>query len=121
MQICEALLPKLSQLVIARSLARVFVTGDGPYLSDLAGKAAERLIHLAADKYYADDELPELVETMVDYLVIPHLGGRAEAVRRRLVNLVSALRAHCTSRARAKLRALMPDLVADLQARLDWT
>ena len=120
-QICEALLPKLSQLVIARSLARVFVTGDGPYLSDLAGKAAERLIHLAADKYYADDELPELVETMVDYLVIPHLGGRAEAVRRRLVNLVSALRAHCTSRARAKLRALMPDLVADLQARLDWT
>jgi hypothetical protein len=120
-QICEALLPKLNQLVIARSLARVFVNADGPYLSELAGRAADRLVQLAADKYYAEDEWPELVETLVDYLVIPHLGTRAEAVRRRLVNLVSAYRAHCTSRARAKLRALLPDLTADLQGRLDWT
>jgi hypothetical protein len=120
-QICEALLPKLNQLVIARSLARVFVNADGPYLSELAGRAADRLVQLATDKYYAEDEWPELVETLVDYLVIPHLGTRAEAVRRRLVNLVSAYRAHCTSRARAKLRALLPDLTKDLQERLDWT
>jgi hypothetical protein len=119
-RICEALLPKLNQLGIARALARVFVAGDGPYLSSLAGKAAERLIQLAADKYYAEDEWPELVESLVDMLVIPHLGPQAEATRRRLVNLLQAYRTHCTSRARAKLRALLPDLDVDLRNRLDW-
>ncbi len=119
-RICEALLPKLSQLTIARVLTRVFVAGDGPYLSGLAGKAAERLVQLASDKYYAEDEWPELVETLVDFLVIPHLGPQAESTRRRLVNLLQAYRAQCGSRARAKLRALLPDLSADLRDRLDW-
>ena len=119
-RICEALLPKLNQLTIARVLTRVFVAGDGPYLSGLAGKAAERLVQLAADKYYAEDELPDLVETLVDFLVIPHLGPQAESTRRRLVNLIQAYRAQCSSRARAKLRALLPDLSSDLRDRLDW-
>ncbi|MBA3701037.1 MAG: hypothetical protein H0W78_19480 [Planctomycetes bacterium] len=119
-RICEALLPKLNQLTIARVLTRVFVAGDGPYLSGLAGKAAERLVQLASDKYYAEDEWPELVETLVDFLVIPHLGPQAESTRRRLVNLLQAYRAQCSSRARAKLRALLPDLSSDLRDRLDW-
>ena len=119
-RICEALMPKLSQLSIARGLARVFVAGDGPYLSELAGKASERLIQLAADKYYAEDEWPDLVETLIDFLVIPHLGPQGDSHRRRLVNLVQAYRVHCSSRARAKLRALLPDLNADLRDRLDW-
>jgi len=119
-RICEALLPKLNQLAIARALARVFVVGDGPYLSALAGKASERLVQLAADKYYAEDEWPELVETLVDFLVVPHLGPQAESMRRRLVNLIQAYRASSTSRARAKLRALLPDLDSELRNRLDW-
>ncbi len=119
-RICEALLPKLNQLSIARALARVFVAGDGPYLSELAGKASARLVQLAAEKYYAEDELPELVETLVDFLVVPHLGPQAESARRRLVNLIQAYRGHCTSRARAKLRALLPDLDVELRERLDW-
>jgi hypothetical protein len=119
-RICEALLPRLNQLGIARSLARVFVAADGPYLSTLAGKAGERLVQLAGERYYAEDEWPELVETLVDFLVIPHLGPQAAATRRRLVNLVQAYRANATSRARAKLRALLPDLDAELRARLDW-
>ena len=113
-------MPKLSQLSIARGLARVFVAGDGPYLSELAGKASESLIQLAADKYYAEDEWPDLVETLIDFLVIPHLGPQGDSHRRRLVNLVQAYRVHCSSRARAKLRALLPDLNADLRDRLDW-
>jgi hypothetical protein len=119
-RICEALLPKLDQLVIARSLTRVFVSAEGPYLSELAGRAGERLVQLAADKYYADDEWPDLVETLVDFLVIPHLGARGDSLRRRLVNLINAYRVNCTSRARAKLRALMPDLSEELRGRLDW-
>ena len=55
-----------------------------------------------------------------DFLVIPHLGSQGDAVRRRIINLILANRIHCTSRGRAKLRALLPDLNADLQARLDW-
>lgn len=119
-RICEALLPRLNQLGIARGLARVFVAADGPYLSSLAGKAAERLVQLAADKYYAEDEWPELVETLVDFLVVPHLGPQAGSTRRRVVNLIQAYRAHSTSRARAKLRALLPDLDEELRNRLDW-
>jgi hypothetical protein len=98
----------------------VFVAGDGPYLSGLAGKAAERLVQLGSEKYYAEDEWPELVETLVDFLVIPHLGPQADSTRRRLVNLLQAYRAHCSSRARAKLRALLPDLNRELRDRLDW-
>ncbi len=119
-RICEALLPRLSQLVVARSLARAFATGDGPYLSELAGKAAAKLVQLAADKYYADDEWPELAETLIDFLVVPHLGANGAPLRRRLANLVGAYRASCTSRARAKLCAILPDLEPDLRARLDW-
>lgn len=119
-RICEALLPKMNQLTIARVLTRAFVAGDGPYLSGLAGKAAERLVQLGSEKYYAEDEWPELVETLVDFLVIPHLGPQADSTRRRLVNLLQAYRAHCSSRARAKLRALLPDLGSELRDRLDW-
>jgi hypothetical protein len=119
-RICEALLPKLNQLTIARSLARAFVAADGPYLSQLAGKACARLVKLASDRYYAEDEWPEMVEVLIDYLVIPHLGTDGDAVRRQLVNVIQANRTHIVSRARAKLRALLPDLPVDQQARLDW-
>ncbi len=119
-RICEALLPKLNQLTIARTLARVFVAAEGSYLSQLAGKASERLIQLASDRYYAEDEWPDMVDVLIDYLVIPHLGSDGDAVRRRLINVIQAYRTHITSRSRAKFRAVLPDLSADLQARLDW-
>jgi hypothetical protein len=119
-RICEALLPKLNQLTIARSLARVFVAADGSYLSQLAGKASERLIQLASDRYYAEDEWPDMVDVLIDYLVIPHLGADGDAVRRRLVNVIQAYRTHISSRARAKLRAILPDFPKETQERLDW-
>ncbi len=119
-RICEALLPKLNQLSIARALARVFVAADGPYLSNLAGKACDRLVQLASDRYYAEDEWPDMVEVLIDYLVIPHMGSDGDAIRRRLVNVIQANRTHMASRARAKLRAIIPDLSEDQQARLDW-
>ncbi len=120
LQVSEALLPRIAQLTVARSLARVFTSAEGSYLSQLAGKTASKLIELAAEKYYADDEWEELAEILVDYLAIPHLGPDGPAVRRRLVNVIGAYRSHMTSRARAKLRYIMPELDADLRTKLDW-
>jgi hypothetical protein len=120
LQICEALLPGITQLAIARSLARVFTASDGSYLSRLAGRAAEKLIALASEGYFAEDELEGLVEVLVDYLAIPHLGTEAAAVRRKLVILISVQRANLSSRARAKLRYLMADLEQELTLKLDW-
>ncbi len=120
LQICDALLPAISQLTIARSLARVFIASDGSYLSRLAGKAALQLITLASDGYYAEDEVEELVEALVDYLAIPHLGPDAPAVRRKLIIIISVHRAHLTSRARAKLRFVRGELDPELIQKLDW-
>jgi hypothetical protein len=119
-RICEALIPKINQLSIARALVRVFVVADGPYLSRLAGKASEKLIHLANDKYYAEDEWPDMVEVLIDYVIIPHQGENGDAVRRRLINTIQAYRTHLTTRGRAKLRAIIPDLALELRERLDW-
>ena len=119
-RVAEALLPRLRLLTIARSLARLFAMADGPYLSGMAGKAATQFIQLVADGYYADDEGPDLVEVLVDLLAIPHLGSDGDAIRRRLASLITGQRAHCTSRARAKLRAILPDLAEDLRSRMDW-
>jgi hypothetical protein len=119
-QVCESLLPNLRQLTIARSLARVFTCAEGPWLSQLAGRAAANLVQLSAEKYYADDEWEELAEVLVDFLAIPHLGPDGAVIRRRLVNVIGAYRAHISSRAKAKLRYLLPELGADLAAKLDW-
>jgi hypothetical protein len=119
-RIAESLMPKLPQLAIARSLARLFTVSEGAYLSDLAGKAAQQLVQLAADGYYADDEQAELIEVLVDLLAIPHLGRSGDGVRRRIAALVGTRRADCTSRAHAKLRAILPDLPEDMRVKLDW-
>jgi hypothetical protein len=119
-KICETLLPKLSQLVIARSLAHVFTVAEDTYLSNLAGRAAGQLVQLVAAKYYADDEWPDLVETLVDFLAIPHLGPQGEALRRRLINLLCSYRTYVTGRARVKLKEIMPRLDEGLRQRLDW-
>ncbi len=118
--VCEALLPRQDQLLVARTLARAFTAGDGAYLSALAGKAAARLIARAAEGAYADDEFEELAETLVDFLAIPHLGPDADRVRRRLADAIVPYRAHCGSRARTKLRYLMPELPPDVRERLEW-
>ncbi len=118
--VCEALLPRQDQLLVARTLARAFTAGDGAYLSGLAGKAAARLIARAAEGTYADDEFEELAETLVDFLAIPHLGPDAERVRRRLADAIVPYRAHCGSRARTKIRYLMPELPLDVRERLEW-
>jgi hypothetical protein len=120
LQVCEALIPSMAQLTIARGLARVFLAAEGPYLSRLAGRAAERLIELAADSYYQEDEFVDLAEAIVDYLAIPHLGNDAPAIRRKLINLLGVHRAHVSSRARAKLRYVAGELDAEQRAKLDW-
>ncbi|MBA2481533.1 MAG: hypothetical protein H0V44_12785 [Planctomycetes bacterium] len=120
LQVGEALMPRLSQLTIARSLARVFTSADGTYLSELAGRAAAQIIQHASDKYYADDEWEDLAEVLVDFLAVPHLGADGAVVRRRLVNVLGSYRPHVSSRARAKLRYITAELDEDLRVKLDW-
>lgn len=119
-RVAEALLPRLRQLGIARSLARLLTVADGPYLSQLAGRIVTRFVQHAAEGYYADDETPDMVEVLVDMLAIPHLGEGGASLRRRVVALIGANRSACTSRARTKLRGILPDLDEDLRTRLDW-
>ncbi len=119
-QAAEALLIAANQLTIARALARVFISGSGTYLSTLAGRAAARLVQLAAEDYYADDERADLVEVMVDFLTIANLGKEDVHLRRRLINLIANLQQHATSRARLRLRYLRDGMDAGLQDRLAW-
>ena len=119
-QAAEALLIAANQLTIARALARVFISGSGTYLSTLAGRAAARLVQLAAEDYYADDERADLVEVMVDFLTIANLGKEDVHLRRRLINLIANLQQHATSRARLRLRYLRDGMEAGLQDRLAW-
>jgi hypothetical protein len=120
LQVCEALLPSIAQLTVARSLGRVFTGAEGSFLSRLAGKAAERLIELTSEKYWAEDEWEELAEVLVDYLAIPHLGPDGPAIRRKLIGVLAVYRGSLTSRGRAKLRYLAGELDAELRAKLDW-
>jgi hypothetical protein len=119
-QAAEALLIAANQLTIARALARVFISGTGTYLSTLAGRAAARLVQLAAEDYYADDERADLVEVMVDFLAIADLGKEDQHLRRRLINLIANLQPHATSRARLRLRYLRESMDATMQDRLGW-
>ena len=116
----ESLLNGANQLSIARALARVFLAGDGTYLATLAGRASARLVQLAAEDYYADDERPDLVEVLVDYLAIPALGKEDASLRRRLVNLISTMHSSATTRARLRLRFLRDELEPDLKAKIEW-
>ncbi len=119
-QVAEALLPRLAQMTVARTLGRVLATGDGDYLADLAGRGALRLTDLAAARHWIEDEGEDLAEMLVDWLAVPHLGKDEASLRRRLVNLLSAQRTDLTSRARTKLRFIMPDLAEELRERLSW-
>ncbi len=118
-RVCESLLPSIGQLSIARALASVFRHAEG-LVADLAGRACARLIQLASGRHFADDEQEELAETLIDFLAVPGFGQSDDPLRRRLVGLVSASRAHMGSRARARLREARARLPADLQQRLEW-
>jgi hypothetical protein len=120
LRICEALVPRIGQLSVARILASVFATADGAYLSDLAGKSAEQLVKLSNDKYFADDEQEELCETLIDILAIPHLGANADSTRKRLAGVLGANRAHLPNRGRMRLRELTKFFNDDLKMRLEW-
>ena len=119
-QAAEALLIAANQLTIARALARVFISGSGTYLSTLAGRATARLVQLAAEDYYADDERADLVEVMVDFLAIADLGKEDVHLRRRLINLIANLQQHATARARLRLRYLRESMDPGMQDRLEW-
>lgn len=119
-QAAEALLIGANQLAIARALARVFISGSGTYLATIAGRATARLVQLAAEDYYADDERIDLVEVLVEMLSIPALGKEDVSLRRRLVNLIATLHQHASARARLRLRYLRPELEPGLQERLEW-
>ncbi len=116
----ESLLSGANQLSIARALARVFLAGDGTYLATLAGRASARLVQLASEDYYADDERPDLVEILVDYLAIPQLGKEDASLRRRLVNLISTMHTSATTRARLRLRFVREELEPELRAKVSW-
>ncbi|HYE07723.1 MAG TPA: hypothetical protein VEL07_19550 [Planctomycetota bacterium] len=118
-RVCEALVPSIGQLSIARALAGVFRHAEG-MVADLAGRACARLIQLASGRHFADDEQDELAETLIDFLAVPSFGQSDDPLRRRLVGLVSATRAHLNTRARARLRETRATLPADLQQRLEW-
>lgn len=120
LRICEALMPRVGQLIVARILAGIFAAAEGSYLSELAGKAAEQLVKLSGEKYFADDEQEELCETLIDVLAIPHLGNNGDPLRKRLIGLLSATRAHLGNRARIRLRELATKLDDDLRQRLEW-
>ena len=116
----ESLLNGANQLSIARALARVFLAGEGTYLATLAGRASARLVQLAGEDYYADDERPDLVEILVDYLAISHLGKEDASLRRRIVNLIATMHGSATTRARLRLRFLRPELDPELRAKIEW-
>ncbi len=116
----ESLLIAANQLAIARVLARIFIAGEGTYLATLAGRAAARLVQLAAEDYYADDERPDLVEVLVDYLAVRSLGKEDDTVKRRIVNLIATLQSHLSARARLRLRYLRGELPPELAVRIDW-
>ena len=116
----ESLLNGANQLSIARALARVFLAGEGTYLATLAGRASARLVQLAGEDYYADDERPDLVEILVDYLAIAQLGKEDVSLRRRLVNLIATMHGSATTRARLRLRFLRSELDPELRAKIEW-
>ncbi len=120
-RVAEALIPQVGQVPVARALARILMVGDGTYLARLAGRAAEELVRLAArGSEFAEDEREEVTEVLVDFLAVPALGPEADTVRRRLVGVISTMRDHASSRARARLRYLCGELPPELAARLDW-
>lgn len=119
-RICEALLPRIGQLSVARSLAAVFADAEGSYLSDLAGRAGETLLKLAGARHFADDEEEELAEVLVEFLAIPHLGGEGDSLRRRLAGQLTALRNRLGGRGRVRLREVMGGLDEGVRARLEW-
>ena len=119
-QAAEALLTGANQLSIARAIARVFLAGSGTYLATLAGRAAARLVQLASADYYADDERPDLVEVLVDFLAIPQLGREDLPLKRRMVNLIATLNPHLTARSRLRLRYLRGELDPSLLPLLEW-
>jgi hypothetical protein len=119
-QVAEALAPSVARLSVARGLARVLVHADSPFLAGLAGRAAGRILELAAQGYWAEDEQEELLETLADLLAVPQLGSDGPALRRRLVHLLAARKDRASSRVRAKLRFLAQDLDPALRERLEW-
>ena len=119
-KICETLIPRISQLAIARNLARIFAVGDGSYLSDLAGKAADTLLGFCASNHFADDEYEDLGDVLVEFLGIPHLGNHGDMLRRRLAGVLSGMRNRLPQRARNRLRDLLPSLDPTIQQRVEW-
>src|SRR5690606_17873011 len=119
-RICEALLPRVSQLHVARSVAAIVATGEAGYLADLAGRAAARLLALIQRGQFADDENEDLAEVVAGFLMVADLGADGAALRRRLAAQLTALKNHLPQRARHRLREALPTLDVTIRERLDW-
>ncbi len=119
-RICEALLPRVSQLHVARSVAAIVATGEAGYLADLAGRAAARLLALIQRGQFAEDENEDLADVVAAFLMVSDLGEDSNAVRRRLAAQLTALKSHLPQRARQHLRDKLPTLDGTIRERLDW-
>jgi hypothetical protein len=124
-QVVETLLPAVNQLPVARALTQVFAGAwaahqGGSYLNQLAGRLAARLVQLASEDWFVEDERLELLEVLVEVLALPDLGKETATMRKRIGHLLSARHDDLSTRGRVHLRAIVPNLEPELAARLSW-
>ena len=121
LQVAEALLPRITQLSIAKALAEIFLgaTDEMP-MAELAGRAARRLLQASANGEFADDEYGDLADVIARFLIVRDLGETDAALRRRLAGLLSSHRNALSIRSRENLREVIPNFEADVRERLEW-
>ena len=120
LQIAEALLPRCTQLRIARHASLLFHAGEGDRLSAIAGRMLSTIITAVGQNYYADDELTDLCDVLVHFLALPELGPQDQRLRQQIASLLRSYRNHCGSRTRRMIRELLPQFTTQLASELDW-
>lgn len=122
LHLAEALLPRATHLAVAAILAGI--AGDPrsgiPALAEVLGRAVRRIMQQAAARGYADDELGDLCETLVGFLLAADLGEDGPALRRQLASLLAGWKDRLAPRSTEQLRAAWATLDEDLRGRMGW-